>query len=364
MDSQIIKAAVSYEVGKPLIVEQVKIDAPQAGEVKVKLAACAICHSDLFYLGGEWGEQPPTVYGHEAAGIVAEVGAHVTLVKPGDAIVATLVRSCGRCYFCAHAEPALCNQAFALDRETRLHALDGRPLQQGLRTGGFAEYIVVDQSQAVPFTTAMPFDQASLLACGVVTGLGAVTNTAQVPFGSSVVVIGAGGVGLNSLQGAALSGAQPIIAIDLADNKLEAARQFGATHTLNPVTGQIKTEVEALTGGRGADYVFVTAGNGQAMDLGLEVMRKGGALVIVGMPPSGVTTQIELGYLASYGQRILGSKMGSAQPAIDLPKLMGLYQQGRLKLKELITARYPLEQINEAIAAVKGGQALRNVIIF
>jgi Zn-dependent alcohol dehydrogenase len=363
MESHIIKAAVSYEVGKPLVVERIKIDSPQAGEVKVKLAACAICHSDLFYLGGEWGQQPPTVYGHEAAGVVAEAGPEVVAVKPGDPVIVTLVRHCGRCYFCSRGEPTMCEGRFAPDRETCLHTLSGQPLAQGLRVGGFAEFVVVDQSQVVPLSTGMPFEQASLLACGVLTGLGAVTNTARVPFGSSVVVIGAGGVGLNSVQGAALSGAQPIIAIDLADSKLEAARQFGATHAINPAA-DAQTEVQALTGGRGADFVFVTAGSGKAIDLGLALMRKGGTLVVVGMPPSGVVTQLELGYLASYGQSILGSKMGSARPEVDLPKLMRLYEQGRLKLEELITARYTLEQINEAIASVKRGEALRNVVVF
>ena len=364
MNPQTIKAAVSYEVGKPLRVESVTLDAPKAFEVKVKVSACAICHSDLFYIGGEWGEQAPSVYGHEAAGIVSEVGPNVTSVKVGDAVIVTLIRYCGTCYFCRLGEPTMCSSSFALDSETRLHTLDGQPLVQGLKTAGFAEYIVAHYSQVIPIAKNIPLEQASLLACGVITGLGAVTNTAKVPFGSSVVIVGAGGVGLNSIQGAVLSGAQPIIAIDLADNKLGAAKTFGATHTINPAQADAKTKVLELTEGRGADYVFITAGSGRAIDMGMTLMRRGGSLVVVGMPPNGVKTEIELGYLAGYGQSILGSKMGSTQPEVDLPKLMGLYQQGRLKLDELITARYALEQINEAIDSVKRGEALRNVIVF
>jgi Zn-dependent alcohol dehydrogenase len=210
----------------------------------------------------------------------------------------------------------------------------------------------------------MPLDRASLLACGVITGLGAVTNTAQVPPGSSVVVIGAGGVGLNSIQGAFLSGAQPIIAIDVVNNKLVAAKNFGATHTVNSNEDNPLKAVRSLTHGRGADYVFVTVGNATAMEQGLSLIRRAGTLVLVGMPAVGAKLQLEVVDFADNGQRMLGSKVGSTRLHVDIPKLVELYEQGRLKLDELITARYPLEDINEAIAAVKRGEALRNVIVF
>ncbi len=359
-----MKAALCYEFGRPLVTEEISIDPPQAGEVKVKLAACAICHSDIHYMEGAWGGVLPAVYGHEAAGVVAEVGPQVSLVKPGDKVVVTLIRSCGRCYFCAQGQPHLCEGTFALNHESRLHTGDGRPIHQGLRTAAFAEYVVVDQSQVVPICTEMPLDSASLLACGVITGLGAVTNTARVPPGSSVVVIGAGGVGLNSIQGAFLSGAQPIIAVDLVNSKLVAAKRFGATHTLNPAEGNLPAAVRSLTQGRGADFVFVTVGSAQVMEQGLALVRRAGTLVLVGMPAIGAKLQLEAVDLADNSQQILGSKMGSTRLQVDVPKLMELYEQGRLKLDELITARYPLEEINEAIAAVKRGEALRNVILF
>jgi NDMA-dependent alcohol dehydrogenase len=359
-----MKAALCYEVGQPVVIEEINIDPPRAGEVKVKLAACAICHSDIHYMEGAWGGVLPAVYGHEAAGVVTEVGPHVSLVKPGDCVVVTLIRSCGRCYFCTQGQPHMCEGTFALNTESRLHTRDGQPVHQGIRTGGFAEYVNVDQSQVVQIPAEMPLDSAALLDCGVITGLGAVVNTARVPAGSSVVVIGTGGVGLNSIQGAFLSGAQPIIAIDRVQSKLEAARSFGATHTVNSTEENPLEAVRSLTQGRGADYVFVTVGSIKAMEQGLTLVRKAGTLVIVGMPASGAKLQIEAVDLADNSQHILGSKMGSTRLHLDVPKLVELYRQGRLKLDELITARYPLEEINEAIAAVKRGEALRNVIVF
>ncbi len=221
-----MKAAVCYEFGEPLVIEEIEIDPPQTGEIKVKLAACAICHSDIHYMEGAWGGVLPAVYGHEAAGIVEVVGPHVSLVKPGDFVVVSLIRSCGRCYFCAQGQPHMCEASFPLNDESRLHTSQGQPIQQGLGTGAFAEYVVVHESQVVQIPETVPLDSAALLACGVITGLGAVTNTAQVPAGSSVVVIGTGGVGLNSVQGAFLSGAQTIIAMDLVDSKLEAAKKL------------------------------------------------------------------------------------------------------------------------------------------
>lgn len=359
-----MKAAVCYEFGEPLVIEEVTLDPPQANEVRVKLSACAICHSDILYMDGGWGGTLPAIYGHEAAGVVSEVGPGVTLTKVGDPVVVTLIRSCGRCFYCDKGEPQLCETTFRLDQEGPLRGKDGQPILQALRTAAFAEEVVVHESQIVPVPTDMPLASASLIACGVITGYGAVVNTAQIPANSSVVVIGTGGVGLNSVQGAAISGATPLIAIDLLDNKLEAAKQFGATHTLNATKVDVIAEVKALTSGRGADYVFVTVGSGQALHQGLDLIRKGGTLVLVGMPASGVKLSIEAANFAGDEQHVMGSKMGSTRLRVDVPKLVELYQDGRLKLDELVTKRYPLEEINEAIAAVKRGEALRNVIIF
>ena len=361
-----MKAAVCRQFGKPLVIEDIQIDQPQDGEVMVKLSACAICHSDILYMEGAWGgeETLPAIYGHEAAGTVETVGPGVAAMAPGDHVVVSLIRSCGHCFFCAQGDQHLCETKFPLDRESRLHATDGEAVFQGLRTGAFAEYTVVDQSQTVVIPEALPFDSASLLACGVITGLGAVVNTAKLPPGSSVAVIGAGGVGLNSIQGAALCGANPIIALDLVTAKLETAKDFGATHAIDPTADDALETVRSLTGGRGVDYVFVTVGSVGAIEQGLEMLRRGGTLVIVGMPPSGAKAAIEAVEFASEGQRILGSKMGSSRLAVDVPKLIALYEQGRLKLDELISGRYALDQINEAVADAKRGEALRNVITF
>lgn len=359
-----MKAAICYEFGQPLVIENVELSPPHAGEVQVNLTACAICHSDILYMDGGWGGTLPAIYGHEAAGIIEKTGPGVTLVEIGEPVVVSLIRSCGRCYFCAQAQPYLCPATFPLDYENRIHTKTGRPLHQGLRTAAFAEKVVVHESQLVKVSPDMPLDRASLLACGVITGLGAVTNTAHVPAGSSVVVIGAGGVGLNSIQGAALCGAQPIIAVDLVDGKLSAAKTFGATHTINPAKEDVLETVKLLTQGRGTDYVFETAGSARAMELGATLLKRGGALVLVGMPASGVQMQFEAANFVHNNQHILSSKMGAARPQVDIPKLAALYQQGRIKLDELITARYPLEQINEAVSAVKRGDALRNVIVF
>jgi Zn-dependent alcohol dehydrogenase len=210
----------------------------------------------------------------------------------------------------------------------------------------------------------VPLDSASLISCGVLTGAGAVINTAGVKGGSSVVVIGCGGVGLNSVQGAKLAGCAQIIALDLSDAKLEAARQFGATHVVNSGSEDIRTRVSEITQGRNADYVFVTVGAKSAIEQAFGLMRRGGAAVIVGMPAVGVTTSFDPGWFAAFGQRVLGSKMGSARLQIDVPKFIDLYRQKRLKLDELISGRYRLDDINEAVDSVRRGEALRNVIVF
>lgn len=359
-----MKAAVCHEFGKPLVIETLTLDAPQAGEIRVALKACAICHSDIHYADGAWGGALPAVYGHEAAGVVSELGDGVANIAVGDHVVVTLIRSCGRCYFCVQGEPHLCEASFERDNRPKLHNASGEPVGAAMNCGAFAEQVIVDQSQVVVIPKEIPLVSASLLACGVITGLGAVTNTASVPSGSSVVIIGAGGVGLNSVQGAALSGAQPVIAVDLVDSKLTAAREFGATHTINPLQEDAIAKVKGLTSGRGADYVFVTAGSGKAIEQSLDMMRIGGSVVLVGMPASGTKAVIEAANFAGYSQKVMGSKMGSTRVQVDIPKLIELYEQGRLKLDELVTNHYSLEEINEAIEQVKQGNALRNVIVF
>jgi Zn-dependent alcohol dehydrogenase len=358
------RAAVARAFGQPLVLEEVALAEPAQGEIRVKIKACAICHSDIFYWEGAWGGDLPAVYGHEAAGIVEAVGPGVTRVKPGDHVVATLIRSCGGCPSCAGGAPVFCEEVFPLDRVSPLKAANGESIVHGMRIGAFAEHVVVDQSQVAAIPQDLPFDVASLIACGVLTGFGAVVNTAGVGAGASVVVIGCGGVGLNSVQGARVSGAAPIIAVDVAPAKLEAAKDFGATHTINAKTEDVAARVADITGGRKADYVFVTVGVAGAAEQAITLMKRAGSVVLVGMPPSGVSATFDPGWLAADGQRILGSKMGSARLPIDVPKLVELYREGRLKLDELITERFPFENINEAIASSRAGKALRNVVMF
>jgi len=359
-----LKAAVCREFGKPLIIEDLELRSPGPGEVKVKLSACAICHSDIHYAEGAWGGKLPAVYGHEAAGVVEKTGDGVALVKPGDHVVVTLIRSCGRCFFCVRGQLNMCDTRFPLDEKSPLSDSGGASVVHGLRTAAFAEHTLVDQSQVVRIPESVPLDSASLLACGVITGLGAVVNTARVPAGSSVVVIGTGGVGLNSVQGAALSGAYPVIGVDIADSKLKAAHEFGATHTVNPSREDLSSKVRSLTAGRGADYVFVTVGSGPAISGSVDLLRRAGTAVVVGMPAVGVKTEFEALDFADNGQVMLGSKMGSARINVDIPKLVELYEHKKLKLDELVTAKYALEDINEAIADVNNSGALRNVIVF
>lgn len=358
-----MKAAVCYEFDKPLVVEELDMDPPQRGEVKVRLAATAVCHSDIHFIKGDLGGKLPFVAGHEAAGYIDEVGEGVTSVKPGDPVVVSLLRSCGQCLYCKTGRPNICEARWPLDTESRLRNKRGEVVAHGVRTAAFAEYTIVDKSQVVQVSKEMPLDRACLLACGVITGFGAVVNCAKVKPLSSVVVVGIGGVGLNSIQGAAFSGAYPIIAVDMLDSKLKVARTFGATHTVNAAKEKDPVKaVQQLTSGRGADYVIVTVGSTPAIRQGFSMSGRRGMTVIVGLATeSPVISPME--YID--GEKILtGSFMGTTNLSVDIPKLVALYQAGQLKLDELITARYPLDQINKAIDSLLKGEALRNIIVF
>ena len=359
-----MKAAACHAFGEPLVVEDVSLAQPNAGEVRVRVAACAICHSDVAYAAGSWGGSVPAIYGHEAAGVVEDVTPGAGDLAPGDHVVVTLVRSCGTCHVCRRGQPALCGTRFALDAHSPLRTAGGAEIAQGLRTAAFAEQVVVHHSQAVVVPRALPLDRACLLACGVITGYGAVVNTARVEPGDSVAVIGAGGVGLNCIQGAALIGAGVIAAIDLTPSRLTAAAAFGATHGIDPATEDPRAAVHALTEGRGVDCALVAAGATSAVDLALRLVRRGGTVVLVGMPESGATVALDPGALAHDGIRILGSKLGLAVPAVDVPALAALYLEGRLRLDELVSSRSPLSAINEALGSAARGEALRAVIAF
>jgi len=357
-----IKAAVCHEFGAPLVVEDVQLRAPGPGEVEVTLSACAICHSDITYAQGGWGGTLPAVYGHEAAGRITGVGPGVAGYKSGDSVVATLLRACGSCAPCTTGAPAYC--ATPYDRDAGpLSTVSGGTLEHGLSIGAFAEKIVVDQSQIATIPPEMPMDAACLLSCGVITGVGAVVNTADLRPGQVAVVIGAGGVGLNAIQGARIAGASRIIAVDMTPEKLAVAKEFGATD------GVLATEAKPWqaafkAAGRAADAVFVTVGAIPAYDTAARYLAPGGKLVMVGMPHSGQKSSYEPVIIASMGQALIGTKMGDVVLKRDIPWMVDLYSQGRLKLDELVSGRWRLDQINEAIADTKSGAARRNVIVF
>lgn len=355
-----IKVAVCHAFGAPLRIETVTLAAPQLGEIEVTLKACAICHSDISYIDGAWGGALPAVYGHEAAGHVSAIGTGVRGLAVGDRVVVTLIRSCGACPCCASGRPVACEDGTA---QSPLQSADGSPIVQAMYTGGFAERVVVDQSQVVKLPDTISMEAASLLACGVITGVGAVVNTAALRAGQDVVVIGAGGVGLNAIQGARIAGARRIVAVDMSQEKLAIAATFGATDgVLATEAKPWRQAIKAM--GRGADAVFVTVGAIPAYDQAPRYLANCGKVIMVGMPHSGDMSQYEPVMFAATGQGMVGSKMGDVVIARDIPWMVDLYQQGRLKLDELISGRWRLDQINEAIADTKTGSAKRNVIIF
>ena len=358
-----MKAAVSYGFGNPLVIDEIVIDDPRENEVKVKVTACAICHSDVLYMDGAWGGRLPSVYGHEAAGIVESCGEGVTKVKSGDTVIISLVRYCGNCFFCNHQQVTLCEHQFQTDEPRRLQASNGMDIHRGLRTGCFAEYAVVHQSQIIAFPKELDHASASLLACGVITGYGAVVNTAAVQPGDHVAVIGVGGVGINCIQAARIASAASITAIDVISERLDVAKRFGATNAVNSLESDPAESIREITEYRGADYIFVTTGHPEATTGVMRYLRRGGSLVLVGMPPTGTKFEMESVDFIDANQTILGCKMGNPDPDSDIAKLIELYQSGDLELDPLVTGKYTLESINDAIESTRSGTGIRNVVM-
>ena len=363
-----ISAAVCRGFGAPLAIETLRLAPPQGSEIRVRVRASSICHSDITYMDGGWGggDSLPAVFGHELAGVVTDLGPSVSAggIGVGDRVLVSLLRSCGRCERCEAGSPAQCTAAFAIDSAPRLADAQGRPVRAGLRVGGFAESAVVDASQAVTIPAEVADEAACLISCGVMTGFGAAINTARVQAGDAVAVIGCGGVGLNCVQGAALAGALPLVAIDVSDDKLAQARAFGATHAIDAADEGVAAKARALTDGRGFDVVMTAVGSARAIEQALPLLARDGALVVVGMPPYDERVSLDATTLAHFGQRIVGCKMGDARLRVDAPRLFRLYRAGRLKLDELVASRRPLSEINEAIAQARRSQGLRHVIVF
>ncbi len=357
-----IRAAVCHGFGQPLLLEEVNLRAPGPMEVEVTLAATAICQSDITYIDGGWGGALPAVFGHEASGHVSATGPGAGGYAKGDAVLVTLIRSCGTCPACATGHPTRCEPS-GTPPPGPLTTRDGAPLTQGLNCAAFAERVVVHTSQLAPVPKGIPMDAAALLSCGVITGVGAVVNTARVRPGEVVVVIGAGGVGLNAIQGARLSGAARVIAVDMSTEKLATAQDFGATDGV--LAGDPKPWAAARkAAGRAADVVLVTTGAIPAYEAAPRYLAPGGRMIMVGMPHSGATAAYEPVITAATGQSMIGSKMGDTVLQRDIGWLCDLYLQGRLKLDELISGRWSLDQINAAISDTRAGSARRNVIVF
>ena len=358
------RAAVCRAFGAPLTIETVELAEPGPGEVLIRTAASAICHSDIFYIDGAWGGDLPAVYGHEAAGVVEAVGPNVTKLRVGDHVVATLIRNCGFCAPCAEGAPVFCEETFPLDRKSPLSDGAGKPIVHGLRTGAFAERMVVDQSQAIQIPKDMALDSAALIACAVMTGMGAVLNTAE-------------RTGRLERRRHRLRRRRPQCDPGRAHcrrvpdrRRRHRGRQARRRARLRRDREHQRQKRRCRRAGGGAQRgaqgrLGVRHRRRQgAAEQGVSLMKRNGATVLVGMPPSGVMATIDPGWLAAGGQRILGSKMGSARPAIDVPMIVKLYREGRVRLDQLISGRYRLEAINEALATSRSGAAVRNVIVF
>ncbi|MEO1329740.1 MAG: zinc-binding dehydrogenase [Pseudomonadota bacterium] len=359
-----MRAAVCRVHGGPLSLEPLNLADPAPNQVAVRIEACAICHSDLLWMSGGWGGTLPAVFGHEAAGRVEAVGEGVSDLAPGDAVIVTMLRSCGSCPCCARGLRGVCEAPPLVDAPLRDAA--GAPVLQGLKTAAFAERALLDRSQLVRLDNPLAPELGALLACGGVTGYGAVANTAEFGTrdraGAAVAVIGAGGVGLHAVQAAALFGADPVIAVDVSLEQLAHAEACGATHGL--LAGpDLPDRMRALTGGRGVDFVFVSVGAPAAIQQSLLLLAPGGWSVIMGMPPIGTEIRLDPLELAAAQHRLIGSKLGDADPEADLTRLVDLHRSGRWRLEELIGARLPFDDVNPAIDAAKAG-GLRTVLMF
>ena len=359
-------AAVVHDKNRPMKIEQVELRAPRNGEVRVRVSACGVCHSDLSVLNEFFACPTPVVLGHEAAGIVEEVGPGVDNFRKGDHVVACWSPACGTCRYCRSGKVHLCNLAddptsAAMDRMT----LGSDAVAQFLGVGGFAEQIVVSDNALVKIDEAMPLDKASLLGCAVLTGFGAVQQAAKVGQGQEVAVFGCGGVGLNIVQAAALVGAKTIIAIDTDPAKLELASRLGATHTLPADTDAIHKEIRKLTEEcQGVDYAFDAVGNVEIARTGYQSICKGGEVVLVGI--AHFKDKLSLSQIVTVTQEkcVRGTTQGSANPWIAVPQLVSLYGNGKLRLDELVSRTYRLDEANQAMQDLRDGKNARGIIVF
>ena len=359
-----VKAAIFHGPHADLTIEEIDLGEPGPREIRVRTVASGVCHSDLHFVEGLYPYPTPAVLGHEAAGIVEEVGDQVTYVKPGDHVIACLSVFCGHCNQCLSGHPNRCSSD-----ETRRKPDDpprlsqsGNIVHQFANVSGYAEQMLLHENAAVKIREDMPLDRAALIGCGVTTGVGAVLNTARIEPGSTVAVFGAGGVGLAAIQGALIGGARMIIAVDMVESKLATAKQLGATHIVDASSRDAVEAVKDLTGG-GVDYSFEAIGLKQVAEQAFECLAAGGTATIIGMIPMGQKVEID-GWQLLSEKKLQGSMMGSNRFRIDMPRYIDFYMQGRLKLDEMITRKGRLEDVNEAFRAMKAGEVARTVLMF
>jgi S-(hydroxymethyl)glutathione dehydrogenase / alcohol dehydrogenase len=365
------KAAVHVGLDQPLeIRDDIEVAAPKAGELKVRIAASGVCHSDLSVQNGTIPLPPPIVLGHEGAGVVEEVGPGVTDFAVGDHVVLTFVPECGECYFCKRGQGFMCeesgklNAGGMLDFTKRLSS-GGQELSQMAGCGTFSELTVVPTISAVKIDNDVPLKIAALLGCGVQTGVGAAINTANIQKGDSVAVIGCGGVGLNVIQGARIAGAEQIIAIDMVDSKLQLAKEFGATDFVNAGSDNPVTAVQGMTGTRGVDVAFEVIGLGPTIEQAMNMTRRGGETILVGVPRMDVMLNVNPAFSFIYtAKTVKGCWYGSSNVHSEVPKLLDLYKKGDLKLDELISREISIDDVNAAFDAMKSGEVARSVIVY
>jgi S-(hydroxymethyl)glutathione dehydrogenase/alcohol dehydrogenase len=359
-----MKAALLRQVNRPLEIEEVQIDKPGPREVLIRTGASGVCHSDLHFVEGKYTTPMPIILGHEASGTVEAVGSQVTYLRPGDRVITCLSVFCGHCERCLSGRPVLCSRTDVVRTPTDPPRLrqGNTPVHQFANISSFAEQMLVHEHATVKVRDDIPFEQLALIGCGVTTGLGAALNTAKVEPGSTVAVIGCGGVGLNCIQGAALAGALRIIAIDEVETKLTLAREFGATDVVDASGGAVVEKVRDLTGG-GVDYSFEAIGKKETAEQSFAMLRAGGTATIIGMIPQGIKIELD-GASFLRERRIQGSSMGSNRFRIDMPRYIEFYRQGRLKLDQLVSQRLKLEQVNLAFEDMKQGHVARSVISF
>ena len=362
-----MKAAVLTEINKPLQILDLDMEAPKAGEARVRMKASGVCMSDWHMMNGDWPAKLPLVPGHEAAGIVEEVGPGASHVSVGDHVIFSFASHCGHCRYCNSGRSVLCNghasPGFLMPDGTTRMSYKAEPVYQMARIGTFREQVVCSTENLVPVRKDLPWTVAALIGCSVATGIGAVTRHSRVEAGASVLVVGCGGVGLNIVQGARLVGAGKIIAVDLLDNKLEYARQFGATHTINGKTENVVKAVRAITGG-GVDYAFDAIGSEATVLQIVDCLCAGGRATMVGIPSVAVRAGISPAAMVFQEKTLSSSFYGSVQPDRDFPILADLYMDRKIDLDTLISRTYRLDEINEGFEQLRRGGVARGVVVF